>query len=61
MVALLTICFCVLKAVRYKGSINNHPTAFKLDGHHLFETGKVIIVQLSLFKKRIYTVDIYDR
>ena len=29
------------QAVRYKGTIEHHPHAFLLDGHHLIEKGKV--------------------
>ena len=32
------------QAVRYKGTIEHHPHAFLLDGHHLIEKGKVFPV-----------------
>jgi arsenite methyltransferase len=32
---------CCHKAVRYKGTILNSSRNFKLDGHHVFEAGKV--------------------
>lgn len=39
-----TACEDYGQAVIYRGTIERHPHAFLLDGHHLFETGKVAAV-----------------
>ena len=39
-----TACEDYGQAVRYKGTIEHHPHAFLLDGHHLIEKGKVFPV-----------------
>ncbi len=39
-----TACEDYGQAVRYKGTIDHHPHAFLLDGHHLIEKGKIFPV-----------------